>query len=434
MANHNLPTLTSTYANFVSEMDARMDDISIGFDPVLTTATNFPSGTVRWVSGSNKWEKWSGSAWADLSSAYAISISGNAATVTNGVYTSATYANPAWITSIAGAKVSGAISGNAGTATQLANPRNINGVAFDGTAAINVNLNNTATFNNGGGGAASGSTFNGSSAITVSYNTVGAPSVSGTNATGTWPIGITGSAAQLNGQSASFYQTALGFTPVQQGGGTSQLSNKVYIGWLGSQLGLTVDSTNFGSSWPISASSLSTATGTAPSYSARAWVNFNGQPSTGTYNRTGTTIAIGMTAHGMVVGQYVNLNFSAGTGGSATSGGYVVSFVQDSNVFQVIDTVSGTITGNPNVTRNNYIRSSGNVSSITDFGLGTYGINFSSLMPDANYAVSGMVHLLPSGYTCFTGNMAAGGLTIYVSAQGFSAYSDPSTVSVVIHR
>ena len=44
-------------------------------------------------------------------------------------------------------------------------------------------------------GAASGTTFNGSSAVTVSYNTVGAPSTSGTNATGTWGINITGNAA-----------------------------------------------------------------------------------------------------------------------------------------------------------------------------------------------------------------------------------------------
>jgi hypothetical protein len=35
------------------------------------------------------------------------------------------------------------------------------------------------------------------------------------------------------------------------------------------------------------------------------------------------------------------------------------------------------------------IRSSGNVSSITNNGLGNYTINFSTGMPDANYAVSG---------------------------------------------
>jgi hypothetical protein len=45
---------------------------------------------------------------------------------------------------------------------------------------------------------------------------------------------------------------ALGFTPVQQGGGAGQLSNKIRIGWgsAGSLL-LQVDSTSFGNVWPI---------------------------------------------------------------------------------------------------------------------------------------------------------------------------------------
>ena len=60
---------------------------------------------------------------------------------------------------------------------------------------------------------------------------------------------------------------------------------------------------------------LSTATGSAPSYSARAWVNFNG---------------------------------------------------------------SGTVA----------IRSSGNVSSITDNGVGDYTVNFTTAMPDVSYSVA----------------------------------------------
>lgn len=43
----------------------------------------------------------------------------------------------------------------------------------------------------------------------------------------------------------------IGFTPLQQGGGTGQGTNKVRIGWLGSTLGLQVDSSNFGAVWPI---------------------------------------------------------------------------------------------------------------------------------------------------------------------------------------
>ncbi len=44
-------------------------------------------------------------------------VTGNAATVSNGVYTTGTYANPAWITSLAGSKITGNITGNADNIT-----------------------------------------------------------------------------------------------------------------------------------------------------------------------------------------------------------------------------------------------------------------------------------------------------------------------------
>ncbi len=48
---------------------------------------------------------------------WGINISGNAATVTDGVYTTGTYSNPAWITSLAGSKITGNISGNSANIT-----------------------------------------------------------------------------------------------------------------------------------------------------------------------------------------------------------------------------------------------------------------------------------------------------------------------------
>jgi len=197
MADHQLPTLTSTYSNFVSQMSGRFNDIALGLDPATTTATNVPTNSIRWNSVGTKWEKYNGTAWNDLATTYTISISGNSATVTNGVYTTGSYSNPGWISALAGSKITGAISGNSGSATKLETARNINGVAFDGTAAISINLNNSLTFNNGGSGVASGGTFNGGSAVTVSYNSVGAPSTTGTGASGTWGINITGNAATV---------------------------------------------------------------------------------------------------------------------------------------------------------------------------------------------------------------------------------------------
>jgi hypothetical protein len=63
-----------------------------------------------------------------------------------------------------------------------------------GTASA---VTNAVTFNNGGAGAASGTTYNGSTARTISYNTIGAPSTTGTGASGTWGISITGNSATV---------------------------------------------------------------------------------------------------------------------------------------------------------------------------------------------------------------------------------------------
>lgn len=52
-----------------------------------------------------------------LPSTINANTTGNAATVTNGVYTSGSYADPTWITSIAGSKVSGNIAGSAANVT-----------------------------------------------------------------------------------------------------------------------------------------------------------------------------------------------------------------------------------------------------------------------------------------------------------------------------
>jgi hypothetical protein len=71
----------------------------------------------------------------------------------------------------------------------------------DGTWAIpsGGSTTNSVTFNSGGSGGGSGSTFNGAAALTVSYNTIGAPSTGGTGATGTWGISVSGTSAGLTG-------------------------------------------------------------------------------------------------------------------------------------------------------------------------------------------------------------------------------------------
>jgi hypothetical protein len=98
------------------------------------------------------------------SGTWSIDITGNAGTVTNGVYTSGSYANPSWITSLAGSKVTGDISGNAANVT--------------GTVAIA----------NGGTGATTASDAR--TALSV-------PSTTGSGASGTWSIDVTGNAGTV---------------------------------------------------------------------------------------------------------------------------------------------------------------------------------------------------------------------------------------------
>ena len=237
------------------------------------------------------------------------------------------------------------------------------------TAAVNTNTTQVAT-----------------TAYVVAQIADDAPTKTGTGASGSWAIDITGNAATANSATSATTATAL-----------------------------------------------STASGSAPSYSARAWVNFNGVPASGTYGRTGTLVTIAMTSHGMTTGQNANLTFSAGTGGTATSGSYSVTVI-DANNFTITDSASGTITGSPSVTRNIFIRASGNVSSITDNGTGDYTVNFTTAMADANYAVTrdATNSARTEGWSVGLVSQTTSATRLIVRPPGFGA-ADMAEVSVVIH-
>ena len=67
---------------------------------------------------------------------------------------------------------------------------------------------------------------------------------------------------------------------------------------------------------------------------------------TATYGRSGTTVTITQSAHGLVTGQVIGIDFAAGTGGTATNGNYAVT-VTNSSTFTITDINSGTITASP---------------------------------------------------------------------------------------
>jgi hypothetical protein len=137
----------------------------------------------------------------------------------------------------------------------------------------------------------------------------------------------------------------------------------------------------------------------ATAYGCRAWVNFNGTANTnlsGTYSQTGTTVTVTATAHGLITGNVVYLDITSGT---AVDGSYSVT-VTGVNTFTVTQ-ASRTTSGNVTLIRNT-IRASGNVSSITDYGVGLYTVNMATAMPDINYEVSASASAASTTYCIVT--------------------------------
>ena len=132
----------------------------------------------------------------------------------------------------------------------------------------------------------------------------------------------------------------------------------------------------------------------------------------------GTTV-LGVTSTGIAVTgtQSVsgNLSFNSGYGSSAVAYGCRAWVNFDG-------------TGTPT------IRASGNVSSITDGGVGTYTINFTTAMPDANYSVSGAWGLPVVGGESVRINTAPTTNNITVGTSGYAAAYDPLYVTVSIFR
>jgi hypothetical protein len=84
-------------------------------------------------------------------------------------------------------------------------------------------------------------------------------------------------------------------------------------------------------------------TGTATAGYVSLFDTMTAPVTTATYGRSGTTVTITSTAHGLSTGNAIGADFAAGTGGTATNGNYVVTRV-DANTFTITDINSGNIT------------------------------------------------------------------------------------------
>jgi len=228
-------------------------------------------------------------------------------------------------------------TGNAGTATKLAATKNINGVPFDGSANITIysNVPSPITFDDSGLGGITTTTFNGSVAKTISYNTIGAAPALGSNSIVTLGSITTG--------------TWLGSVIDANHGGAGTVTGILKANGSGTVIAATAGA-DFESplifSLPLSRTSntisLSAATSTANGYlTSTDWSLFNGKQST-LVAGTGVSISGGNTVS---IGQTVATSASPSFAGITLSGLNVAGIVTNT-AGGLIGTTTTTGTGN----------------------------------------------------------------------------------------
>lgn len=136
----------------------------------------------------------------------------------------------------------------------------------------------------------------------------------------------------------------------------------------------------------------------------------------GTYARSGTTVTVTSTAHGLEVGEIIYCDF---TSGGATDGATVIDTVPDANTFTCENVGSGTIASGNTVVLKYYSSSlRGNIKNVVDMGTGARAYNFTSDLPNTDYRV----------YENF-GYTKALEATIGTNATYSRGHTTPSTIS-----
>ena len=166
------------------------------------------------------------------STTFSGALNGNAATATNVAYSGLTGTVPTWNQST---------TGNASTATKLATARTINGVSFDGSADITVADATKAPL--------TGTGASGTWGISITGNAATATNVAYTGLTGTvptWNQNTTGNAATVTTITSGQVTGALGFTPynaTNPSGYTTNTGTVTSVGGTGTVSGLTLSGT-----------------------------------------------------------------------------------------------------------------------------------------------------------------------------------------------
>ena len=84
-------------------------------------------------------------------------------------------------------------------------------------------------------------------------------------------------------------------------------------------------------------------TGSATAGSTTLFDTMTAPVTTATYGRSGTTVTVTSTGHGLATGDVIGIDFGDGTGGTGTNGNYSITRV-NANSFTLTDINSGSVT------------------------------------------------------------------------------------------
>jgi hypothetical protein len=191
--------------------------------------------------------------------------------------------------------------------------------------------------------------------------------------------------------------------------------------------------------------SISTTSGTAPYFGARALASFSLASYSNiaaTYTQSGTTVVLTVTSHAYQVGHYIYVNATTGT---AVDGAYVVTAVTATTITYTAGT-SLTTSGNITIQQCSIYTGSQNVANVVYQSTGVFIINFTTPMPFVNYTAMGNVGtnnggafvassdycMVSFGANGFTGVRTTQSIRGFTSEYGNGPLRNPSLTSVTV--
>lgn len=280
-------------------------------------------------------------------------------------------------------------------------------------------VSNPLTFISGGGGVLPGTTFNGSDSVNVSYNSIGAPSVLGDNASGTWNIDINGNSATstlaATATLALSSNTLSQTLPVDKGG-TGSTTPEIARSSLGLTYATDVDLNGY-------TFTANTTSGSNTITSATALILSNGDSIKGPGIPPNTTVVSGAGTTSLVL--------SANAISTQTNAAYTA--YKTNRVLTTANSASGVAKAwiNFNGTGTIAVRSSSNISFITDNGPGDYTLNFINPMSRTDYCV--VVTTDTPGIIATATSLLANSVNIQTSiVEGIHLLTDVSSIYAVV--